>query len=889
MVATWQPAAPAAYYKSHTTYYLGGVEPRGSWCAPAGDFGLVDGADVDDETFERLYSGVGKDGKSLVSTRRGRPADRRPATDKTFSAPRSVSLVWAFGPHDVQQDIEAAQDRAVRAALAVLEREATFARRGHNGERIERVALSAALFRHGESRPAEHDDGRKFGDPNLHTHAVCLNISTRSDGSVGALHSIEQRNFKMTAGAVYHAALAAELQTLGFAIDRIAYNGVFEIHGVDDDLIAYFSARRKEIKTELEKLGAGDSDSSALAAAVARSTRSAKDRDVSKNREEIWKDAARARGVDVENFADGLFNVDALDREAGEKLFAERVSELPRTLTEHQSIIDRSELLRAVACALVGTSLPAARVDVEVERLLAEGAVVEIGVDRTGRPRYSTPEIVRIEREAVALAGRLAEVRRFGIDADTARAFCQMEGLSVEQTAAAVAATSPGALGMIAGVAGSGKTTTLRAVEAAYRSAGHRVFGAAIAWRMANVLRDDLAIPSRSIASWIETLKHGGEFLARGDVLIVDEAGLLGSRDTHALLRHVAEVGAKILLVGEERQLSPINAGSGWKLCARAVEAARVETIVRQREEWARDAILAFRDGRAAEALDAFAERGKVLEMGGAKAAIDAVVAAWREAREREESRAPLIIARTNAAVAAISRSVREVLRDEGKIVGADVDIAAVTPSGQSTEITLARGDRIRFLSRNDKLGVINGTTATVVGVRDNRAALAANSRSVEIEAEIEGRRVTFAPEDVADGKGRARLAWAYGATTSQSQGATVSSAIVLVDAGYDRRQIYVAASRARDDTLFVIDAAAIDRRLVADLPTDKQCGEAAFLSEDRRAWLSARLALTKDKETTLDAIQSATAPACKKDGREKGQSEAQDRNRNRSREQSLG
>lgn len=122
----------------------------------------------------------------------------------------------------------------------MLEREASWARRGRNGVYIEQVPISVALFQHGESRPAQHSDGRMFGDPNLHTHGVTINIATRpSDLTVGGLHSKVLRDYKLAAGATYHAALAYELEKLGFSIDRVGKNGIFEIAGVDEHAIEY--------------------------------------------------------------------------------------------------------------------------------------------------------------------------------------------------------------------------------------------------------------------------------------------------------------------------------------------------------------------------------------------------------------------------------------------------------------------------------------------------------------------------------------------------------------------------------------------------------------------------------------------------------------------------
>ncbi|MGY4598119.1 conjugative relaxase-like TrwC/TraI family protein [Bradyrhizobium sp. GM22.5] len=208
--------------------YAGSGEPLGIWYAPAADFGLVDGSSVDRATFDRLYHALDENGVSLLAQIR-RHKERTPAFDITLSAPRSVSLVWGLGSQETKRLIETAQQNAVRATLGVLEREATWARRGFNGGFLEKVALTCATFEHGESRSAQHSDGRAFADPNLHTHCVCLNIATRqTDHTVGGLHSKLIRDFKMAAGATYHAALAHELEQAGFSIDRIGKNGVFE-------------------------------------------------------------------------------------------------------------------------------------------------------------------------------------------------------------------------------------------------------------------------------------------------------------------------------------------------------------------------------------------------------------------------------------------------------------------------------------------------------------------------------------------------------------------------------------------------------------------------------------------------------------------------------------
>ncbi|MBX9845780.1 MAG: relaxase domain-containing protein [Xanthobacteraceae bacterium] len=857
MVATWNPAASSRYYTRQTEYYLGGTEPDGVWYAPARDFALVDGSLVERKTFERLYDAIGEDGRPLLDRVR-RHKERTPAFDVTLSAPRSVSLAWAFGSHATKQAIEAAQHRAVRATLAMLEREATWARRARGGLFLEQVGLSAACFRHGESRRAEHIDGRIFADANLHTHCVCLNLATRPDFSIGGLHSKVIRDFKMAAGAVYHAALAHELEKIGFAIDRVGRNGVFEIVGVDDATIGYFSARRQEIEDELALHGVTSAEATALAAAISKATRGAKLTGETLKREEVWADAARSLGIDVENFTEKLRDqAHVLDREAAEQILAERLAALPRALTEHESVIERRELIRSVAAALVGTGLSSERVSREADRLLRDGAILEIGQDALGLPCYSTPEMLAIERAVVASAQTLASRPWHAIDRGKMETRCMAAGLSAEQTGAVLTACDNSAIAIIEGAPGSGKTTTLASVVEAYRVIGCTVLATATAWRIATMLRDDLGVEARATASWIAKIDAGEKVLDERTVLIADEAGLLSSRDMRALLGAVAKAGAKLVLVGDRQQLQPIGAGAGLTLVTRAIEAAVVEEIVRQKEPWLREAIADFGAGRAATALQVFAARSLLVEAQGAKAAIAAIIDAADQARSPDQNASILILAKSNAAVAAISGEARGRLKAVGLIRGKEISFTAATPSGHATEIRLARGDRVRFLVRDDDLGVINGTTATVTKVSELRS-LTSGGSSIRIEADISGQRVTFDPMQLADAKGRPRLGWAYAATIHGSQGLTVDRAVVYVDPSLNRHDIYVAASRARQQTTLVVDAKGIDRRLMSELPIDRQSDDLVFSGVQRRTWLAERLSRAAPKISTLDVIEAS-------------------------------
>lgn len=853
MVATWNPAASSGYYLQQASYYLGSAEPPGTWYAPGSGLGVCDGGAVERAVFERLFAGLDVDGKP-VGTNVGGKIERVPAFDVTLSAPRSVSLAWAFADPETRAAIEAAQAKAARATLELLSREAAWARRGKGGAWIESVVLTAATFQHGESRPAAHTDGTIFADPNLHTHCVVLNLAVRADGSVGALHSTILRDWKMAAGANYHAALAAELHALGFGVDRIGKNGTFEVAGIADRAIEFFSARRAEIERELAKVGTTSGQSVALAAAVTRSTRKGKRAAQTQRREETWRQAALANGI--ETAIDHLRLVQEMTTDP-EQVLRDRLAALPEILTATESLIDRRELVGAVAAALVGTGLAPERIEVEINRLLHQGHVVEIGQDVLGLPRYSTPEMIRIEQELVATAHRLAASKRVVLDPDRVRTRCTNVNLSAEQTEAALIATGPEHLAIIEGAPGTGKTTTLAPIVESWREGGYRVIGAASAWRIATMLRDDLGIEARATASWLEKARQGHKVLDDRTVLIVDEAGLLSSREMHALLGEVERTGARLLLVGDRNQLQAIGAGPGLVLAARAVAAARVETIVRQRQPWLRDAVTAFGEGRATQALAAFAEHECWLEAKNAKAAVRAVTDRWAALRDQHADASVLLLAKTNAEVLALGRAVREQLKAAGRVFGPEVALDVATPSGQPARIAFAAGDQIRFLMRHDGLGVINGTTAIVLKVEETPGELDWPAPGVQIEAVIGDRRIVFSSADLTDQNGRARLAWAYASTIYGAQGLTVDHAVVLLTSRFDRHDVYVASSRARETTMLVTDGNAIDREIAAERGEFDRHGPVVEPTA-RQAWLARRIDRVRVKESTFDAALPA-------------------------------
>lgn len=405
MVATIAAGTSAGYYIAQVECHLGGREPAGRWIAAGPGLGVSAGSTVERSLFERLHAAQDETGTSLL-TKTGGKAKRVAGYDVAVSAPKSASLLWALAGEDLRTRIERAQERAVETAIALLDRNAAFCRRGKNGRIREPVQLTVAAFRHGEARPARHEDGVVFADFALHHHACVLAVARRADGSFGALDGRALFAWKMAAGAVYHAELARGLQRLGFGVDVTGKNGLFEVAGVDQALCRYFSARRRRIEKELAAVGiANSANAPALAAAKARATRAnriASDQPP-QDRHRFWQEIAAARGFAPDRMIDSALEH---GREANrlwnpaeqDALIRSRVDAVPRLLTENRNVFEHRHLVAEVAAALVGTGAGAERARLEVERLATTGAVVALGRDgRWPHPIYAAPELIALE------------------------------------------------------------------------------------------------------------------------------------------------------------------------------------------------------------------------------------------------------------------------------------------------------------------------------------------------------------------------------------------------------------------------------------------------------------------------------------------------------------
>jgi conjugative relaxase-like TrwC/TraI family protein len=761
-------------------YYIGGPEAAGEWLGGlTGAVGLR--GSVDGDALVHVLAGR--------SPADGEPLTRRPTQvpgfDVTFSAPKSVSVLFGVGEEAVRDAIRDAHDAAVRDAFGYVERHAAYSRRGHGGhELIAGEGLIAAAFRHRTSRA---------GDPQLHTHVLVANLTRCVDGRWRAIDARRLYAHGKTASYLYEARLRAELsRRLGVTWTQ-PENGIADVEGVPREVLRAFSRRRAEIEQALARVGR---NSAAAAQVAALETRRRKDHGVSA---EQLVGEWRSRAASLRFDADAMRNVvgrqpepAALGTDAIARLRAQLAS--PEGVTRDQSTVTRRDVIQAW-CAQMhpGTDVTAREIEVHVDELLRSQAFVTL-LDandkgaairlRDGRlvaalpddRRYTTPELLAVEHRIIAVATAPAAAPTANAAA-TDEALDARPLLSAEQVEMVRGLTADaGRISVVVGKAGTGKTYALEAARAAWEAAGVRVMGAAVARRAARELEEGSGIVSTSVAALVADVR-GGYLLPRRSVLVVDEASLLPTRQLGELLEHVVTADAKLVLVGDHRQLPAIQAGGAFFGLARRLGALELHENRRQAEAWEREALDLLREGQAAAALEAYAVNDRLVVGEHAAAVGDALVADWWHDGDEGDA---LMIAFRRADVALLNERARALMRAAGRLGSTQLDV-----DGRR----FAAGDRV-VLRRNDsRRGVANGDRAIVLAVDGG-------SRCLDVE--LQGRRVRLDDAYLSPRWGRPGLAHGYAVTGHVAQGMTVDRALVLGTDALFQEWGYVAMSRGR-------------------------------------------------------------------------------------------
>jgi Ti-type conjugative transfer relaxase TraA len=413
----------------------------------------------------------------------------------------------------------------------------------------------------------------------------------------------------------------------------------------------------------------------------------------------------------------------------------------------------------------------------------ASPELVGLGQDGQGRERFSTREMLeterRLERSAQVLAGRAG---REVSPAAFGGALAAGEGrgliLSDTQRDALGHVMGPGDLAIVVGYAGTGKSAMLGVAREAWEAQGYQVRGAALSGIAAESLEGGSGIGSRTIASLEHGWAQGRDVLTSRDVLVIDEAGMIGSRQMERVLSAADLAGAKVVLVGDAEQLQAIEAGAAFRALTERHGAAEITEIRRQREGWQREATRELATGRTAAALDRYEAAGMVRGHETREAARSALVDGWDSVRQARPEASQVMLAHTRADVAELNQLARGRMRDAGAL-GADQVVQ--TDRGDRA---FAPGDRLMFLRNERSMGVKNGSLATLEKIEGS---------SLTVRLDGDRREVRF------DLKDYAQIDHGYASTIHKSQGVTVDHSHLLASDGLDRHAAYVGMSRHRE------------------------------------------------------------------------------------------
>ena len=720
-------AAEGGHYYTEGRYYHEDGHAPAEWGGEGAKALHREGRMVDVQEFDRGLSGELPDGTRLPDPPGGR--ERRHGDDWTFSPPKSVSLIALVGR---DERVVAAHDRAVREAVRYMERELFGTRGAMDGEQVH-VAGGAVigLFRHETSRPV---DG--VVDPQLHTHTVWLNAALRDDGEWRATDWNLAEGARYTANSVYLSELAADLRRCGYGL--VPTRDAYEVQGIPRRALEEFGRRAGKIEQELVKAGKTRETASQEERQRANlRTREGKEKQAKVVQRSEWDERARRVGLDlgrVVGEARSREEVRALEHERGRpENAAVAVESAARHLSERSAVFTHQEVaaqaLRAgLARGVVLEDLDPALAQSEALVVSRDGLIATretlaqeaqlLGIVRDG---WTNHPPLMCDRDATALIARQESLHHIHFSPGQSEAIRHV-------------LTSTSLVTVIEGRAGTGKTLALDTVREGLEQVGRQAVGLAPSAAAARRLAEGAHVEAHTLASWLETKG------TQPHVYLVDEAGMVSTKDMAALLDRASAEGSRVVLIGDPRQLHSVEAGNPLKaIVSVGTPMAQLDEVQRQRDLDLKAVVEAFATGEAA--------RGMLLASKDFHLAEDLAHAAAQNylGRSPQEREGTLVLSGTNATREAINREVRDGLRKEGRL-GNELEVRTLRRENWTKEevrqvrnyeagqVMVPRRD---YQERGVSSPIRRGEEYRVVDTRDGR---------VEVEDRGTGERIAWDP-----------------------------------------------------------------------------------------------------------------------------------------------
>lgn len=601
--------------------------------------GLSQDEPVEQPDLLALMNGV-----SPVDGRELRPAGgngtRVAGVDLTFSAPKSVSALWAVSDQEHRAVIEQAHSNAVESALERVERDVELVRSREGGTLHNEHAASvlAAEFVHTSSRLTVEQERGGVPDPQLHSHVVVLGAE-RVDGRFAAVDSRELYRAARANGAWYRSQLANQLQQHGVQVQGCTGRDgrYFEVKGVPEGLTERWSARSQAIQRAAAQFRDryGRDPKAGELGGLTVSTRGTKTTASAVNVNEAWQAVGGEYEFSQEQAHSLFTGIDQSQQGSSGEEARDLARDLVHDLTRSQSMV-RDRDLHARAYELSAGVCEPAQADLVIEELVQSGELIELqgGMWTTRDLREREQSILNVaesragERAAPVSEQALAAAQQ-GVEREIGAP------LSVEQREALQTITGEGGVTVLVGQAGTGKGVVLSAAASAWEQEGYTVIGTAIAGATAERLGADANLErSLNTSALLAGLDSGRTHIGPDTVVVMDEAGMADTGRLASIVEVTAEHESKLVLVGDQAQLSPIGPGGMFAELQDRVPTAELSEVHRAQHGWEREAWGQVRDGNAQQALAAYEAHDRLHIAETRTEAIQQMVSDWNEARQ---------------------------------------------------------------------------------------------------------------------------------------------------------------------------------------------------------------------------------------------------------------
>jgi conjugative relaxase-like TrwC/TraI family protein len=770
----------------HQAYLSGHGESPGRWYG-RGSAGLGLEGEASVEGFRRMFEGRHPDTGELLGRPHGRNAV--PAFDVVLRPTKSVSVLYGLGDPATGRAVLDAHHAGVAEAAAYLD-EHVGTRRGHGGiEHVPGGGLLSVGFDHRTSRE---------GDPLLHTHLVAANRTQGPDGRWTALDGRDLYRHRLAADAIYRACYQRELsRSLGVEWMPADTHGNRELQGMPEELVRAFSKRADQIDLEVERLEAsGRERTPRLVKWAVHATRKPKEHQAPETLYGRWRAEAAERGVDADTLVRQVTDrTREQDRGVSNLAVKRAFNRLagPDGLTALASTFAHQDVIAALGAEVAGASRR--ELEALADGFLAERAVAVVAERALEERRWSTPELLGVEQRLVAAAVERGAEHTAVASHEAVRAALAAHPTAGEDQQGMVRDVCQGGAGvaLVVGRAGTGKTFALGVARHAWQLDGYRLLAAAPTGIATVSLEAEGFEEVATIDRLLGDLDRRTERLDQRTVLVVDEAGMAGSRKLARLLDHAQRAEAKVVLVGDDRQLAAIDAGGGFRALRLRLGASELTENRRQRHAWEREALELVRSGLVEEAVAAYREHQRVVVAESKTAATLALLQDWWQAyqdAERDPSQDVVVLAHRRAEVDRLNTHCQRLLALQGRLGPERLQVE---------DRQLAVGDRV-VCGHNAiaQLGVANGSRGTI-------AALDPQERTLTIRLDGTTGREVLLPAWYLDGRGRGernrRVDLAYATTGHRAQGLTRWRALVRLTGREDSSWLYVQLSRARHET----------------------------------------------------------------------------------------